>query len=38
MLALVITIAACFAVQLAVVGPDWRRRWWSGFVPRPATT
>jgi manganese transport protein len=36
MLGLVITIAACFAVQLVVVGPDWRAVW-SGFVPRPAS-
>jgi len=36
MLALVVTIAACFAAQLIVVGPDWRAVW-SGFVPRPSS-
>jgi manganese transport protein len=36
MLALIITIAACFAAQLVVVGPDWKAVW-SGFVPRPSS-
>lgn len=34
-LGLVTTIALCFAIQLALVGPDWHQVL-QGFVPRPA--